>query len=172
MGTIQFRNDPVFGDKRILFRAGKIAFDPDCCCLGEHAPCSDCIDSILPDQVQVTINGMVNGNGCFNCPTLDGTYILDREPEEELCGWLVVGTPPFICFGDGSFTLFGVRAQIGPDLLLTVTLSHRAITFSSYQTQFSKPQDCLTLNVVLPKFGQVELNRFCIGPPTVSFMAL
>ncbi len=87
MGTIQFDNH------KILFKDGKIAFHPDCCCNEPPIECSQCAVS-TPAKWTVTISDVLFCTGCVNFgrhrwltyPTteVNGTWILRQEYD---CVW-------------------------------------------------------------------------------------
>lgn len=68
-----------------------------CCC---PADCSFCNSGTVPDQYQVELSGISN-QGCSDCTTLDGTYIIDRTAA---CVWSQAVSPA-VC----TFILIQVR---------------------------------------------------------------
>jgi len=57
---------------------------PCCCCGGDDvALCEWC--SLDSDTVTITITGLTN-DGCPNCSSVNGTYVIYREPDV-VCAW-------------------------------------------------------------------------------------
>jgi len=77
MGKIHFRNN------KVLFANNKVAMHENCCCGG----CDLCLGGIGPAQIQVVISGLAN-QGCGDCASLDGTYVLTHDIWGLECQWV------------------------------------------------------------------------------------
>jgi hypothetical protein len=56
--------------------------------------CQACKDGIYPDELTVTLSGIVNGGGCSDCVNANGAWVLQKAGDCSETWWGIAGPPP------------------------------------------------------------------------------
>jgi len=80
-----------YGSQVLFGEGGGVAFSENCC----WCRCPYCTWGTIPDQVTITIAGVVDGgSGCLDstaCTGANAAYVLDRDWSSD-CLWILEGT--------------------------------------------------------------------------------
>jgi hypothetical protein len=124
----------------------------DCSCeLGDRTfGCPDCIDKISPLYMQVDVSGVTN-DGCTNCSSLNGTYILPYDGiYEGGCNWVLDLVSTLTGCGSPSSRPTGLSVSLRSGAFHFINIHFTGRGTFVYNFPDTTDYDCLTLSLSFP----------------------